>query len=138
MQVKLQWISSIKPWRNSHTDEKTVRWPLVVYYNLLDGAAYNAYLLMKAICKSFFKDPSFQLAKSHAGFRHAHNRSLPNLYKKLQTFWDYVRNLFESHSKPTTAFATSRNAKKYSIKMRRVQCSHLSSSSKHCLLKLQM
>ena len=27
---------------------KTVRWPLVVFYNLLDVAAYNAYLLMKA------------------------------------------------------------------------------------------
>ena len=35
-----------------------------------------------------------------------------NLYRKLSTFWAYVRNLFESHSKLTTAFATAGNAKR--------------------------
>ena len=49
---------------------KTVRWPLLFFYNMVDAAANNANILMKKCgrCskskKYFLKNLSFQLAKS--------------------------------------------------------------------------
>ena len=49
---------------------KTVKWPLLFFYNMVNTAANNAYILMKKCRryskskKFFLKNPSFQLAKS--------------------------------------------------------------------------
>ena len=60
---------------------KTVRWPLVVFYNILDVAAFNAFLLMKSDHprtqrKSFLKNLAFQLVENHAKLRHSRNMHL--------------------------------------------------------------
>ena len=84
MLVKLQWISFIKTWRNSRADEKLSGGP---------SSYFTTYWMWRPtthICswrrmtrKSFLKDLSFQLTKSHARFRHARNRSLPKLVQEV-------------------------------------------------------
>ena len=56
---------------------KTVRWPMVINYNMLNIATNNAYILMKkraqgyALNKSdFIKNLSFQLAKRYVNSRY--------------------------------------------------------------------
>lgn len=65
---------------------KTVRWPLIVFYNVLDVGCYNAYLLLKAQNpnlqrKVFIKQVAFQLTEKHAKIRHAQNNHLPQPVK---------------------------------------------------------
>ena len=65
---------------------KTVRWPLIVFYNILDVGCYNAYLLLKAENpnlqrKSFIKELAFQLSEKHAKLRHTENNHLPQPVK---------------------------------------------------------
>ena len=61
-------ICLTKIYKNFYADE--VRWPLLFFYNMVDAAANNAYILMKKFGryskskKCFLKNLSFQLAKS--------------------------------------------------------------------------
>ena len=54
---------------------KTVRWPLLSFYNIIDAAANNAYILLrkareyKQPKKAFLKKLTFDLAKSAVGIR---------------------------------------------------------------------
>lgn len=47
---------------------KTVRWPLVLFFNCLDVMTYNSYIMMKRSCsrKQFLKDLTFELARPYA------------------------------------------------------------------------
>ena len=61
---------------------KTLRWPLLVFFNILDISALNAFLLLKndgynLSRKQFLKCLSFQLAKDSARQRHDRNPNLP-------------------------------------------------------------
>lgn len=60
---------------------KTVRWPLLLFFNILDIAAYNGYLLMKfdndkVNRKDFLRNLTFQLAFPHTRRRFALNPRL--------------------------------------------------------------
>lgn len=60
---------------------KTVRWPLIVFYNILDVAAFNGFLLMKkdhprTNRKDFLRNLAYQLVQKHAKARHSLNKHL--------------------------------------------------------------
>lgn len=58
---------------------KTVRWPLLVFYNMIDVATNNSYIIMKrngysSTKKDFLKRLSFDLAKDHVTHRLRNSR----------------------------------------------------------------
>ena len=60
---------------------KAVRWPLIVFYDILDMASFSAFLLMKSDNprtqrKHFLRNLAFQLVKDHAKLWHSRNRHL--------------------------------------------------------------
>ena len=66
---------------------KTVRWPLLVFYNMLDVAAFNGYLLMKndgyqSSRKLYLKCLRMQLAKASTVQRLQRNIRLPATIKE--------------------------------------------------------
>lgn len=65
---------------------KTVRWPLLLFFNMLDIAAFDAYILMKAdgftsSRKKFLRNLAFELAEEYAKMRFEKN---PYLSKNIK------------------------------------------------------
>lgn len=65
---------------------KTVRWPLLVWYNMLDVSAYNGYLLCKfdnnaVERRKYLKDLTYQLVYNYACLRNS-NKNLPSETKQ--------------------------------------------------------
>ena len=71
---------------------RTVRWPLLIFFNALDVAAFCAYLLFKkdgrkVSRKVFLKNLSKQLAHSSAVVRHTTNTRLPRATRGCACIW---------------------------------------------------
>ena len=74
---------------------KTVRWPLLIFFNALDMAAFCAYLLFKKdghklSQKAFLKNLSKQLAHSSAVVRHTTNAMLPRATKEAALVFGFL------------------------------------------------
>ena len=73
---------------------KTVRWPLLIFFNTLDVAAFCAYLLFKdehkVSRKVFLKNLSKQLAHSSAVVRHTTNTRLPRATKEAALVFGFL------------------------------------------------
>lgn len=75
---------------------KTVRWPLLIFFNMLDVAAFNAFVLMKkegyqGSRKSFLKNLRKQLATESAKKRFQRNKKLPTSVKEAASAYGFLR-----------------------------------------------
>ena len=82
---------------------KTVRWPLIVLYNIFDVAAFDAFLLMKSDNpnlerKLFLRELCTQLVETHARIRHSRNARLPQAVKNAGLLLGFR----EGHEHPQT------------------------------------
>ena len=78
---------------------KTVRWPLLIFFNALDVAAFCAYLLFekdehKVSRKVFLKNLSKQLAHSSAVVHHTTNTRLPRATKEAALVFGFLPEVF--------------------------------------------
>ena len=74
---------------------KTVRWPLLLAFNIIDIACLNGYLLMKndgyqKRRKNYLKAVALQLATPFAVRRHQMNKHLPNSSKQAASLLGFI------------------------------------------------
>ena len=74
---------------------KTVRWPLLVFYNMLDIAANNTFILMKkggstSSKKQFLRYVSLQLVESYAKHRFRSNAYLQTSIKEAGQLFGFL------------------------------------------------